>query len=279
MPPEPRGNPLRGNLRRIANETAELPGIRRLAKPLYRRMFSNNREGNAYLGVYPTFQSAMDAAPRHLPTSYDHELAGQLYRDRLQRVTVSDYPIIYWLQRLIAAGHRNVFDLGGHIGVSYYSFRRYLDYPADLSWLVHDTPSVVAAGREWASQNDPSRQLAFADAADESNARDVLIACGSLQYLDYSLAELLGQLADPPPHVLVNTTPMHPDRSYFTLQNLGSAICPYRISAVPEFIDGLATLGYEVVDRWESFERHLRLPFEPGHSIDRYYGFYLRRGA
>ncbi|MEO6169964.1 MAG: TIGR04325 family methyltransferase [Lysobacter sp.] len=279
MPPELRRNPLRGNLRRIANETAELPGIRELAKPLYRRMFSNNREGNAYLGVYPSFQSAMDAAPRDLPTSYDHDLAGQLYRDRLQRVTVSDYPVIYWLQQLVAGGGRRVFDLGGHVGVTYYSFRRYLEYPGDLQWLVHDTPSVVTAGREWASQNDPWRQLAFADTVDAASDRDVLIACGSLQYLDYSLPELLGRIADPPPHVLVNTTPMHPDRSYFTLQNIGSAICPYRITAVPEFIDDMAALGYKVIDRWESFERHLRLPFEPGHSIDRYYGFYLRLGA
>ena len=270
-------NPLRGNLRRIANETAELPGFRQLAKPLYRRMFSHNRNGNAYLGVYPSFQAAMDAAPQNLPTSYDNDVAGQLYRDRLQRVTVSDYPLIHWLQQLFAAGRRRVFDLGGHIGVSYYSFRQYLDYPADLHWLVHDTPSVVETGREWALQNDPWRQLGFAATANEASDREILIASGSLQYLDYSLPELLGRLADAPQHVLVNTTPMHPERSYFTLQNLGSAICPYRITAVPEFVEEMRAVGYEVIDRWESFERHLRLPFEPLHSIDRYYGFYLRR--
>ncbi len=270
-------NPLLGNLRRIANETAELPGVRQLAMPLYRRMFSRHRHGNAYMGVYPTYQAALDAAPRVLPTSYDSQAAGELYRERLERVAVSDYPLMHWLTRLFATGQRQLFDLGGHIGISYYGFRRYLDYPSDLRWLVHDTPCVVEAGRQWATGHDQWRQLSFADTVDDADGRDVLISSGALQYLDYSLSELLDSLTRPPPHVLVNLTPMHPDRSYFTLQNLGAAICPYRIAAVPEFIDEMKALGYAVVDRWESFERHVRLPFEPRHSIDRYYGFYLQK--
>ncbi len=47
--------------------------------------------------------------------------------------------------------------------------------------------------------------------------------------------------------------------------------------AVPDFLTGMASLGYGVVDRWESFERELKVPFEPDCTIDRYYGFYLRR--
>lgn len=270
-------NPLLGNLRRIANETAELPGIRQVAKPLYRRMFSRHRNGNAYMGVYPTYEAALDAAPHVLPTSYDTQAAGLLYRDRIQRIAVSDYPLLHWLSRLFQAGHRRLFDLGGHIGISYYGFRRYLDYPPDLKWLVHDMPSVVEAGREWADKHDTSRQLSFAADVDDADGQDVLISNGALQYLDYSLPELLTRLPQPPPNILVNLTPMHPDRSFFTLQNLGAAICPYRITAVPEFTDQMAALGYAVIDRWESFERHVRLPFESQHSIDRYYGFYLRR--
>lgn len=269
-------NHLGRNLRRIANDSAELPGIRLIAKPLYRRMFRRNRSGNAYLGIYPTYQQALAHAPGVLPSTYDNAASGGLYHDRLDRVRMSDYPLLYWLSRLLAAGQRQLFDLGGHIGISYYGFRRYLDYPADMRWLVHDMPSVMDAGRRWANSHDPSGQLSFRGTRDDADGCDVLMSSGALQYLDYSLAELLERLRNPPPHVLVNLTPMHPERSYFTLQNLGTAICPYRVTAVPRFIADMQALGYCAIDRWESFERQLRLPFEPGYSIDRYYGFYFR---
>src|SRR3546814_13532249 len=66
---------------------------------------------------------------------------------------------------------------------------------------------------------------------------------------------------------------MHPDRSFFTRQNLSIAICPYRVMSVPEFTEGMQSLGYRVVDHWQSPERHLRVPFEPGCTVDRYHGF------
>ena len=95
--------------------------------------------------------------------------------------------------------------------------------------------------------------------------------------LGMTLPELIEALPDAPRHVLVNMVPMHPSRSFFTLQNLGVATCPYRIAAVPEFVEAMQALGYEVVDRWESFERQLRIPFNPDTVVDRYYGFYFRR--
>lgn len=267
-------------LRRIANETAELPGVRLLAEPLYRRRFRQPyRHGNAYCGVYRSYAEARSMAPRSMPTTYDVGEAAALYRTQLEHIRVSDYPLLHWLSRLLAAGQHSIFDLGGHIGVSYYGFRRYLDYPQDMRWTVHDVPTVMAAGRERALQHDPERRLSFADSRDAADGTQLLLSTGALQYLDYSLPEFLQRLERPPPHVLVNLTPMHPSRGYFTLQNLGIAICPYRVMAVPDFLAGMKSLGYGVVDRWESFERELKVPFEPECTIDRYYGFYLRRGA
>lgn len=265
------------NLRRIANETAELPGVRLLAKPVYRRMFRRHRHGNAYYGVFDTYAQAQEHAPPTLPNSYDNDASGRMYRDQLNRIRVSDYPLVHWLSRLFAAGERRIFDLGGHIGVSYYGFSHYLDYPQDLRWQVHDMPRVLDAGREWAATHDPQRRLSFTDRREDADGCDILLSSGALQYLDYELPDLLRRLKRPPAHVLINLTPMHPSRGYFTLQNLGIAICPYRVSAVPQFVTDMAALGYHVADRWESFERELRVPFEPEYSIDRYYGFYFHR--
>ena len=267
----------RKKLVRIALESAELPGVRLLARPLYRRMFSRPYQGgNAYYGAYESRAQALAEAPR-LPTTYDLPTTTGMYMDRHRSIRVSDYPMVHWLSRMLAEGRHRIFDLGGHIGVTYYGFRRYLSYPRTMEWRVHDVPSVVEAGRDWARQNDPEGLLHFADAPEAANSHDVLITCGALQYLDYTLPELLGRLREPPPHVLVNLTPVHPQRGYVTLQNMGKAVLPYRVMGRRQFIDEMKALGYTLVDQWQSKERHLRVPFEPDCTLDHYAGFYFQR--
>lgn len=269
---------LRDRLKRIAIEAGQLPGLRLIAEPVYRRMFERPYQPEAhYYGVYDSYAQAVADAPPTLPTSYDVEASGRMYRSHLDQIKVSDYPVVHWLSRLLTAGNLRVFDLGGHIGLSYYGFRRYLDYPADLHWLVHDVPAVVSAGREWADSHDPDGRLAFTDSRHDADGASILFTSGALQYLDYTLPELLQQLDSPPTHVVVNLVPMHPSRGYFTLQNIGFAICPYRIAAVPEFVAGMQALGYTIVDRWQSFERHLEVPFAAALDIDCYHGFYFCR--
>ena len=53
-------------LRHIANEAAELPGLRILGEPLYRRMFSRpSRDGNAYSAGTPA--TLKPRQPHRLP--------------------------------------------------------------------------------------------------------------------------------------------------------------------------------------------------------------------
>ena len=271
---------VRTKLRRIAIEAGQLPGLRLLGQPLYRRLFQRPYQPEAhYYGIYDSYAQALADAPPTLPTSYDVQAAGRMYRSHLDQIKVSDYPALHWLTRLLAAGNRQVFDLGGHIGLSYYGFRRYIDYPTDLHWRVHDVPAVVSAGRNWAMKHDPEGRLAFTDSRHDTNGASILFTSGALQYLDYTLPELLQQLESPPTHVLINIVPMHPSRDYFTLQNIGFAICPYRIAAIPTFVAGMEALGYTIVDRWRSFERHLQVPFAATCDIDCYHGFYFCKTA
>ncbi len=268
----------RSKLKLIAREAAELPVVRLMTEPLYRRAFQRPYwDGNAYYGVFDSYAQAKAVVPESLPATYDLAAAGKMYAERIDSIRVSDYPMVYWLSRLLQAGQRRIFDLGGHIGISYYGFRRHLEYPDDLRWLVHDVPAVVTAGRQRASELDPEQRLSFTESRQAADGHDVLISSGALQYLDYTLSELLEELPDPPRHILVNLTPMHPHRGFFTLQNIGVAICPYRVMATGEFIASIEKLGYSVVDRWESQERGLRVPFSDDLAIDRYTGIYFRR--
>ena len=247
----------RRKLKRIAIEAAQLPGVDLLARPVYRRMFEKPAYGNRYYGAYSTHEEARAAVPATLPSTYDVEPAAQMYRRELQKIRLYDYAALHWLSRLFADGCHRVFDLGGHIGLAYYAYQRYIDFPAQLRWTVHDVATVTAAGRAWAEANDPSRRIAFSDTPDDASGTDILFTSGALQYLDYSLPELLARLAEPPPHVLVNLMPMHPERDYFTLQNLTIAICPYRVASLPGFACEMDPLGYRVVDRWEIADRSL----------------------
>ncbi|MEO6925800.1 MAG: methyltransferase, TIGR04325 family [Rhodanobacter sp.] len=272
-----------GSVRKVVLDVAELPGVNLLARPIYRHLFARDvLPGNVYGGVFASFDEARAKAPSSLSTSFDQAQSGELYTDRLDNVQIVDYPVLFWLSQLFTIGCRQVFDLGGNVGISYFGFQRYLDYPDDLRWLVHDVPSVVAAGRDRATRYDSARKLAFTESREDANGRNVLLCTGVVQFLDYSVPELLQQLRDPPRHVLINVTPLHPDRSFVTLQRVtrnrvGLANCPYRVTAVGEFIAEFKSAGYDVVDRWESMERYMRIPFEPDYSIDRYYGFYFRR--
>lgn len=265
---------LRERFRRIADEVAELPGMRVLAEPIYRREFARRRRINSYYGVYPTRADAEAHVPRSSPGTYDIEDAGSMYDYRLATLQNFDYPALFWFARLLEMGQRRIFDLGGHVGLSYYAFQQYVTFPEGLRWQVHDVPSVMRHGRALAAERDDKHMLDFVD-LDAGAGSDVLMAKGSLQYLDYTLSDLLQRQR--PAHVLINLTPMHPNRSFFTLQNIGVAICPYRITALPAFLAEVRSQGYRLVERWDHPERTVHVPFHPECFVDRYYGFYFRR--
>ncbi|MGA9829291.1 MAG: TIGR04325 family methyltransferase [Rhodanobacteraceae bacterium] len=262
----------------VARRVARLPGARHALAAIYERRFARETpRGNLYRGVFDNFAQAQASAPSSRPLGYDHAAAAAMYRERTRQVFISDYPLLFWLRELIGTGCRSIYDLGGHIGIGYYAYQRYLNYPADLRWLVHDVPAVMEAGRLWASEHDTARRLGFSAQRDAGGDMDILLASGSLQYLDYTLAELLDALAHPPEHILLNLTPLHVTDSFFTLQNMGTAYCPYRVSSERDLLHGLRERGYTRVDRWENPDRRCHIPFHPAQSLDRYFGFYFRR--
>lgn len=266
---------------RVARELMELPLARFVAKPLYKQYFKRPYyQGNLYLGIYSDYDQALQQACRLsssvIPPTYDVEAAAILYQSQLNSIRACDYPTMHWIQTILHEGARRIFDLGGHLGLAYYGFERYLDYPPGLSWTVHDLPGVTVAGRALANRRDTFGRLHFSDSPLAVDGADILVSTGALQYLDYSLPELLDRLSEPPGHVLINLTPMHESKSFFTVQNLGIAICPYRVYAKPDLIEQMRQRGYQLWDLWRLEDRHLRVPFEPAYDVQYYHGLYFR---
>lgn len=262
---------------RALDRITDLPVLRDVARRRYDRVFENNQNQNLFRGVFPTFEEAERSAPRTRPTGYDNDDAAAMYVERSRKIYPTDYPVMFWLQKLFADGSGNCFDLGGHIGVSYYAYRKYLHYPQSLRWAVHDVPAVMAQGRRWASDNDRDGNLTFSDDFAGASGADILMAQGSLQYLPDTLAARLQKLAVPPHHIILNLTPLHEMLSYFTLQSIGTAFCPYRITATFDFIESVKALGYSMVDHWINPDKRCMIQFYPEHSLEGYHGFYFRR--
>lgn len=265
------------SLRGIAMETLKLPPFTPLAKLLYRHQFARQRHGNHYLGVFPSYASALAAVPAALKASYDQPQAAAQYRYRTRQLAIGDYPTLYWLEQLLHRNCRRFFDLGGHIGVAYYAFARYLDYPGDITWTVSDMPTTMEAGRAWAAEHDAAHRLAFAADKNAADGQDALLVLGALQYFDFDLPAWLGTLAAPPRHLIVNSSPMHDHHDFHTLQNMGFACLPYHVHARPAFIRAMGELGYRVVDAWRCEERECRIPFAHDHDVEGYSGFYFSR--
>jgi putative methyltransferase (TIGR04325 family) len=227
-------------------------------------------------GIYRTFQEAQAAIDPLRRVGYDNPQSSTLYHGRLDLVKPSDYAIFYWLGPLLA-GARSVFDFGGNVGWSYYAFQKYLAYPPRLRWVICDVPAVVDAGRALASQRE-APHLRFTTQFREADRSDVLFTSGTLQYVEQDLAALLGALDNKPPHVLINRVPFSDRPTYFTVQDIGTACCPYKVSNQAEFVTSLQRLGYALVDTWRCPESACRVLFRPMRSVRHYTGMYFRKG-
>jgi putative methyltransferase (TIGR04325 family) len=240
----------------------------------YEMHFSKAVGVNLFRGVYKNFQEATDSAPSTKPIGYDHPEPANMYIDRTEQVYSSDYPALFWLSSILKTNCK-VFDLGGHVGVSYYAYQQYLNYPAGLQWLICDVPEVTRSGKNLAEKKKDSR-LTFTNDYDAVDGYDVLLASGSLQYIEASLADLLNPIQNKPRHIIINLLPVYDGNSFVTLQNIGTAFCPYQIFNKTGLIESLISIGYECIDIWRNEEKECGIPFHPEHSLDVYHGFYFR---
>jgi len=244
---------------------------------VHERRFVQNRDENLFRGVFDSADAAARSIPAKGVVGYDNEPSAKLYDYHLVRIFPHDYAAIYWLGRSFADGLDSVLDVGGHIGIKYYAFRKYLDYPDSLHWQVCDVPSVIARGRELAVERDRAGALSFVSEPAQARPCRLLFLSGSIQYLPYSLDDLLGSLIELPARVVINTTPVHPSRSFFTLNSIGTAFCPYHVHSESDLLAAFVARGYKLQDQWHCPGKPMNIPGCPDHSLDHYSGYCLNK--
>ncbi|HSY25369.1 MAG TPA: TIGR04325 family methyltransferase [Polyangiaceae bacterium] len=264
-------------IRQASRAVADAPGVRDLRRFWYdQRLVAGAAPGACY-GIFADFEEARAAIPKNRVVGYDQPEMAAMYRERTERVFPADYAAIYWMSRFLPEVRR-LFDFGGHIGLHYYSYRRYLEYPAGLAWAICDVPEVVKAGRELAAERHATG-LTFTESFDDADGADLLLASGSLQFLpgDF-LANGLTKLRTRPRHVLINRTPVHKNKQFVTLHD-NTACHPYTVFERGRFIDTLRSFGYELVDEWDVAELHFEVPCYADYEVPAYSGFYFRKAS
>ena len=151
----------------------------------------------AFVGFYRPFSSLAEADLAVAPyANAGHENRGSaaLHLKLNERAGPSDYAAMFHLRTILTSSFR-IFDFGGNVGNLFRCFSSYIELPPGLVWQVHDLASVVAHGRELSAGRGLS-QLRFTEEWQDASGADLLLASGSLHYIDMPLSQLLGQLSE-----------------------------------------------------------------------------------
>lgn len=248
---------------------------------LQRRHFLHTHQWcNLHWGVFDSFASANEFARRHGHTAH-YKLDHRQWLTEHLELMPHDYPVLFWLERLLCSPAGRQFsrmaDLGGSVGPTYLAFKPYLSLPPALVWQVCELPEVVEFGRQVARECGEEAHLQFTCETRALSGADVLLAAGAIQFIDARLDDMLHSLPQAPPHIFINRVPLTQGEGFVTLQNTGVALCPYHIRNEQGFIDAMGAIGYAVVDRWKCMQNSTHIPLHPERTLDYFHGFYFRR--
>jgi putative methyltransferase (TIGR04325 family) len=262
--------------KRVTRNAWRLPVVGQILEADYARTFAQRPPGR-FRGVYRSFAEATAAIPSGQRVGYDHDELAGMYRNRMDKANQSDYAVLFWLKGIL--NERSfLLDVGGHVGVSYHGWRRYLDYQPEMCWLVQDVPAIIRVGAQLARERE-SPGLEFTSDVADGRGCNILMSAGALQYVEESLSELLRRVGSLPRHLILNKMPLYDGETFVTVQSTGRAFHPYRIYNRAELVAEVEALGYRVVDDWTNRETHCEIPFTQGRDIDAYSGYYFVRDA
>lgn len=246
--------------------------------PFVERAYSHcvlrNTETDAlFAGVYGSYEEALRHIPVQYKSGWDTGKSSKIWVKRPDYIQPTAYTSFFWLSRLIQEDSV-VADYGGSIGLTYYGYIARKEFPAAARWIVVEVPHLVTAGREVAVSRNAS--LEFTSELESLPVCDILHSAGALQYIEHGVPGFLEKLETLPQHILLNKIPLTGGDAFWTIQNFGTSISPYRIYNKAEFLDYFSGFGYEVRDNWEVPDFSCDIPFHPEKTVLRCQGLYLR---
>lgn len=271
---------------KISNSMNKIPYGRDLNLRLFKK-----QTNLFYRGVYESFDNAQKAISKKKSNDYDiiNTKKDQKFAESFpflknymiqQKHQIddwfnnSDYPLLYWLSRIIKPQCK-ILELGGMAGHFFYSIQKYLSLPEDIKWTIAELHEAVKLGKIIAKERS-ERRLFFIDSDKISLTEpvDIFASAGTLQYMKLHISDILQEMKTMPNHLLIHNTPMHHCKNYWTIQNLGLCELPYRIYSYTELTNTLQNIGYTKIAEWIK-PRAIDIPFYRSLAIKGYMGFYL----
>ncbi len=253
----------------------ELPIVLNVRKQVFEKKFATHKNVNYFRGVFENFEEAYRSSPPTKHQGYDNLDSARLYKERIERIYSTDYPVLFWMKHF-QNQYKTVFDFGGHVGIHFYSYSKVLDYKNIESWTVCDVESVIKEGKKIKDEKNATK-LRFANDISSSDGHDLFLASGSLQYLEWELHDTLKEMRKPPEFLIINMLPLHPEFKTITLQSIGTSFCPYYIRKESEFIHGIQSVGYKLIDSWNNEEKKCNIAFEADRSLTFYRGMIFQK--
>ena len=231
-----------------------------------------------WIGIYPNFAAALAAIPEDNRVGYNQEETKAVFSQvPTTRVRSADYPILLHLRNLLKPGMR-VVDLGGNIGMAYYTALKYYPLPDPLTWTISDVPAVTDTGLKVAErEGEKSKALRFVNRLEDAGAADIFFSSGTLQFIEEPLPVLLKKLPELPKVVLINRIPTWHRKAIATIHDIGFCVCPYQIFNHKDWLQSMLDAGYELTDDWACPESTFSVRFRPDLRLHAYHGFYFTR--
>jgi len=231
-----------------------------------------------WFGIYPTWADALAAIPPENRIGYNQEETKAVFsRVPTTRVRSADYPILLHLRNLLQPGMK-VVDLGGNIGMAYYTALKYFPIPDPLQWTICDVPALIETAQLVAQrEGEKSKSLRFVTKLEDAGPCDIFFSSGTLQFLEEPLPTLLKKLPELPKTLLINRIPVWDRHAIATIHDIGFCVCPYCIFNRSQWIESIEALGYELTDDWPCPESTFSIRFRPKLRLRNYHGFYFTR--
>jgi putative methyltransferase (TIGR04325 family) len=252
----------------------KMPVLRSLLKFRYKKKFSTTKNMNLFFGEHASYEEALKHCPNSFPKNYNNEKSAAMYFERMVQINYTDYPMIFWLEKfLFQCSHKSVFDYGGHVGVSYYAYKKIVSFPQGHSWHVYDVPAVVKMGKKIAAKKN-EQNIFFSEVLSKDNYFGLGFISGSPQYSKSFYADL--EKINLPNTIMLNMIPCTIDTEFFTLNNIGTAICPYHIFNKNEFESFFIKKGYQMLDSWCNEGKTCDVSYSTQKEVS-YYGWAFKR--
>ncbi|MBW4615109.1 MAG: methyltransferase, TIGR04325 family [Desmonostoc vinosum HA7617-LM4] len=248
----------------------------------YERRFAGECYG-CFRGVFNTFEQAIQSAPKTKTIGYDNNDLAQEYQEMLESenweqsqhlINSYDYPVLFWLNSIFTTNLVNhIFDLGGNVGIHFYAYKKHLNCQ-EITWTICDLSEIIKVGKKIAEKRQ-QKDLFFTTSFAEANNKNILLASGSVQYVNH-FSQQIEKLLVKPVHILVNRLPIYDGKQFVTLQNGGKVFYPQYVFNRSDFIESFNEIGYELIDIWQDRLGSCMIPFYPENSVPFYHGMYFK---